>query len=129
MEESLFLPVLSHFENKNFWTASGGRMRYRVDPVLGKDQPGRMRYRVDPVLGEDQPPALTAQVWEGPWRLQDSAVEETRSFPMTEEGLEELRAWALDWQEKINARSPKTLAQTIQDRDARRAALAEQQGE
>ena len=113
MEESLFLPVLSHFENKNFWTASGGRMRYRVDPVLGKDQP----------------PTLTAQVWEGPWRLQDSIVEETRSFPMTEEGLEELRAWALDWQEKINARSPKTLAQTIQDRDARRAALAEQQGE
>ena len=58
MEERLFLPVLSHFENKNFWTASGGRMRYRVDPVLG----------------EDQPPALTAQVWEGPWRLQDSAA-------------------------------------------------------
>ena len=24
MDEELFLPVLSHFENGNFWTASGG---------------------------------------------------------------------------------------------------------
>ena len=108
MEERLFLPVLSHFENKNFWTASGGRMRYRVDPVLG----------------EDQPPALTAQVWEGPWRLQDSIVEETRSFPMTEEGLEELRSWVLDWQKQINARPLKSMKETLAARDACRAAQA-----
>ena len=65
MEEAIFLPVLSHFENENFWTASGGRMRYRVDPVKGD---------------EENPPSLTAQVWEGPWRLQDSTVEETKSL-------------------------------------------------
>ena len=108
MEQELFLPVLSHFENGNFWTASGGRMRYRVDPVKGE---------------EDHPPTLTAQVWEGPWRLQDSTVEETKSFPMTEEGLEEVRAWALAWQEKINARPPRSLKETLQARDARRAEL------
>ena len=34
--DELFLPVLSHFENGNFWTASGGRMRYRVDPEPGE---------------------------------------------------------------------------------------------
>lgn len=108
MDQDLFLPVLSHFENENFWTASGGRMRYRVDPVKGE---------------EDHPPTLTAQVWEGPWRLQDSTVEETKSFPMTEEGLEEVRAWALAWQEKINARPPRSLKETLQARDARRAEL------
>ena len=27
MDEELFLPVLSHFENGNFWTASGGALR------------------------------------------------------------------------------------------------------
>ena len=108
MDEELFLPVLSHFENGNFWTASGGRMRYRVDPVLG----------------EDQPPALTAQVWEGPWNLLDSRVEETRPFPLSEEGLAELRRWLMTWAGEINARPPKTLAQTIAERDARRAELA-----
>ena len=35
--DELFLPVLSHFENGNFWTASGGRMRYRVDPEPGEE--------------------------------------------------------------------------------------------
>ena len=114
MDQDLFLPVLSHFENDNFWTASAGRMRYRVDPVKG---------------GEDTPPSLTAQVWEGPWRLQDSTVEETTAFPMTEEGLEGLRGWVLAWQEKINARPPRSMAETIQARDARRAALAAEEAE
>lgn len=108
MDDTMFLPVLSHFENDNFWTASAGRMRYRVDPVKG---------------GEENPPSLTAQVWEGPWRLQDSTVEETTSFPMTEEGLEELRSWAMVWQETINARPPRSLKETLQARDARRAEL------
>ena len=113
MEETIFLPVLSHFENKNFWTASGGRMRYRVDPVKGD---------------EENPPSLTAQVWEGPWRLQDSRVEETGTFPITEEGLEQLRAWLLDWQRAINARPERSLAETIRARDARRAELEAQAG-
>ena len=114
MEEAIFLPVLSHFDNGNFWTASGGRMRYRVDPVKGD---------------EENPPSLTAQVWEGPWRLQDSTVEETKSFPMTEEGLEELGSWGLVWQETINARPPRSLKETLQARDARRAELEEQSKE
>ena len=114
MEEAIFLPVLSHFENENFWTASGGRMRYRVDPVKGD---------------EENPPFLTAQVWEGPWRLQDSTVEETKSFHMTEEGLEELRSWVLVWQQTINARPPRSLKETLQARDARRAELEAQSKE
>ena len=113
MEETIFLPVLSHFENKNFWTASGGRMRCRVDPVLREN---------------DIPTALTAQVWEGPWRLQDSRVEETGTFPITEEGLEQLRAWLLDWQRAIKARPERSLAETIRARDARRAELEAQAG-
>ena len=111
MEQELFLPVLSHFENGNFWTASGGRMRYRVDPVKE----------------EDVWTGLKAQVWEGPWSLADSTVEETLAFPLTEEGLEELRAWALNWQEWINARPARTMAETIQARDALRQARAAQE--
>ena len=63
-DQELFLPVLSHFENGNFWTDSGGRMRYRVDPVKE----------------EDAWSALEAQVWEGPWNLGDSTVGD-RPFP------------------------------------------------
>ena len=66
MDEELFLPVLSHFENGNFWTASGGALRYKVVPDTGES------------------PRLTAEVWEGPWRYQDSTVEETKEFPLSE---------------------------------------------
>ena len=109
--DDLFLPVLSHFENGNFWTASGGRMRYRVDPDTGEE------------------PRLTAKVWEGPWSLADSPVEETVQFPLSEAGLEELRAWVLRWRERINARPNKTLAETVAARDAFRAARGADQTE
>ena len=69
MDEELFLPVLSHFENGNFWTASGGALRYKVVPDTGES------------------PRLTAEVWEGPWRYQDSTVEERqRNFPSVRRG-------------------------------------------
>ena len=113
MEEELFLPVLSHFENENFWTASGGAMRYRVDPV--KEE------------GAGAPTALLAQVWQGPWNQADSRVEATETFPLSEEGLSGLRTWLLKWQAEMNARPPRTLAETIAARDARRAERAAEQ--
>ena len=66
--EDFFLPVLSHFQNENFWTASAGALCYRVTP---------------------REEGLAAEVWEGPWRYEDSRVEETRTFPLSDEGLEE----------------------------------------
>lgn len=103
--EECFLPVLSHFKNGNFWTASMGRMRYRVVP-------------------EEE--NLTAEVWEGPWGYELSTVEEKRWFPLDGEGLEQLRAWALAWGEQINARPVRTLAETIAMRDAVRAGKQEE---
>ena len=102
MDEELFLPVLSHFENGNFWTASGGALRYKVVPDTGES------------------PRLTAEVWEGPWRYQDSTVEETKEFPLSEEGLEELRGWLARWRTEMNARPKKTLEETFAARAAPR---------
>ena len=111
--DELFLPVLSHFENGNFWTTSAGALCCRVDPVKE----------------EDAWTGLDAQVWEGPWSLADSRVEETRRFPLTGEGLEELRAWLTAWREEMNARPKKTLAETIAARDARRAEIQKEKEE
>lgn len=108
--EKIFLPVLSHFQNGNFWTASGGRMRCQVVPGGDGD-------------------CLTAQVWEGPWNHDDSPIEEERQFPLGEEGLEALRDWLAGWQEQINARPARTLAETIRARDEFRARQAAAQAE
>ena len=35
---------------------------------------------------------------------------------MTEEGLEEIRTWLLDWGGQINARPPKSLDETLEMR-------------
>ena len=110
--EELFLPVLAHFENGNFWTASGGAMRYKVVPDT-----------------QAQEPHLTAEVWEGPWNYQDSRIEEKAEFPLSEEGLQALQAWLTRWQEELNGRPKKSLAETLQARDARRAELAQASAE
>ena len=90
--EALFLPVLSHFQNQNTWTASVGRLRYRAVPG-----------------GED----LTGEVWEGPWCYELSEIEEKKVFPLSEEGIEALRAWVLGWSETVNARPGRTMAEDL----------------
>lgn len=96
--EQFFLPVLSHFQNENFWTASDRRMRYLVTP--------------------QEVEILEAQVWEGPWGHAFSQVEEVATFPLSEEGLQQIRDWCARWSQTINARPPRTLAETLAMREA-----------
>ena len=91
--EACFLPVLSHFQNANAWTGSGGRLRYQLVPE-----------------GEE----INAQVWEGPFCLELSTVEEARAFPLSEAGLEDLRSWLAGWEETVNSRPPRSLAETLE---------------
>lgn len=95
---TFFLPVLSHFQNENFWTASDRRMRYLVIPREGE--------------------RLEAQVWEGPWGHAFSHIEEEASFPLSEEGLTQLEAWCRRWSEEINRRPPRSLEETLAMREA-----------
>lgn len=92
----LFLPVLSHFQNENPWSASAGRMRYRILPTPAPE----------PETG-----VLTVEVWEGPWAYEFSTVEETRTFPLTQEGLDQLPQWLTQWADTINARPKRSMAE------------------
>lgn len=94
----MFLPVLSHFQNENPWSASAGRMRYRILPVPAPEP-------------ETETGTLTAQVWEGPWAYEFSTVEETRTFPLNQEGLDALPQWLTQWADTINARPKRSMAE------------------
>lgn len=96
----LFLPTLSHFLNDNGWLASEGRLRYRIVPTLGGE-------------GGD---ILTAEIWEGPWAYEFSTVEDTRTFPLSSEGLEELGQWLMDRAREVNARPPRSLEENVSRR-------------
>lgn len=94
----MFLPVLSHFQNENPWSASAGRMRYRILPVPAPEP-------------EAETGTLTVQVWEGPWAYEFSTVEETKTFPLNQEGLDALPQWLTQWADTINARPKRSMAE------------------
>ena len=95
-----FFPVLSHFQNNNAWLSSDGRLRYRIVPTLDKVPEG-----------EDPTGFVTAETWEGPWAYEFSTVEETKTFPLSEEGLTALPPWLVEWADKVNARPKRSMAE------------------
>lgn len=72
MEEHIFLPTLSHWEFGNGWSGSRGNACFLVRPEEG---------------------ALCAELWTGPLCRAMSEAEESASFPVSEDGIEQLRTW------------------------------------
>ena len=104
--EVMFLPVLSHFQNENIWIASDGKLRYQVGPVTVEKEDGT---KEELLIGE---------VWEGPWSREFSVIEEVEEFPMTEDGIEDLRAWLILESLEINDRPDKSLEENMARREA-----------
>ena len=97
MMGELYLPVLSHFQNENVWTASIGRLHFKVVP------------------GENR---LTAEIWEGPWSYDLSAVEGREEFPLEDDGIGALRAWLAARAEEMNARPARSFEENLSRRGA-----------
>ena len=74
MQPEIFLPTLSSMEYGNVWTGSQGDMRFKVVP--------------DPKAGE-----MNVEVWHGPLCYECSQITETAQFPLTQEGIGQLRSW------------------------------------
>lgn len=72
--KDIFLPTLRSFANNNTFSGSCGPLRFMLTPMLDES-------------------VITAQIWHGLLCLEKSTVEETRDFPLTEEGREALLAW------------------------------------
>ena len=92
--DEIFMPVLSHFQNGNPWSASAGRLRFRILPDGGSG-------------------ALTAEVWEGPWAYEFSTVEDTKVYPLTEEGIAAIPVWLEQWRAQVESRPQRTLEENI----------------
>ncbi|MEG2454919.1 MAG: hypothetical protein RSC08_01600 [Oscillospiraceae bacterium] len=75
MENTIFLPTLSHFQNGNDFLGSFGTLRFAADKA------------VDGVI--------PVSSWYGPLCREKSQIAQTKSFPETEEGLAQLRDWLL----------------------------------
>ena len=90
----IFIPTMLFWENGNSWYGSKGLARFFIQPV--KHEPPEE----DP-QGEAYT-TLDAEVWKGPLTKALSEVLATASFPLSEEGLEQISAWLEDQAARLN---------------------------
>lgn len=72
----IFLPTLSHWQHGNCWSGSLGRASYYAAP-----------------RGEDGPVEIFVEAWTGPLCYELSQAERSAAFPVSDEGLADLRVW------------------------------------
>lgn len=80
----LFLPTLHTFAMKNIFTGSMGAFRFRVAPNVVMATPKEVDF---------QQSTIFVEYWHGPFCYEKSTMEGQETFPMTEEGRQEMLAW------------------------------------
>ena len=80
----LYLPTLHSFAMKNTFTGSCGEFRFRAKPNVEMATPKEVDFEKS---------TLTAEIWHGLFCYEKSTVEDSRTFPLTEEGRTEMKQW------------------------------------
>ena len=80
----LFVPTLHTFAMKNLFTGSMGLFRFRAKPNVIMATPKEVDF--------DQS-TITVEYWHGLYCYEKSEMEGEKTFPMTEEGRQEMIDW------------------------------------
>ena len=80
----LFLPTLHSFAMNNIFTGSSGAFRFRAEPKVVMATQKEVDFEQS---------TIHAEFWHGPFCYELSTMEGERSFPMTQEGVDEMRIW------------------------------------
>lgn len=81
-----FLPTLHTFAMNNVFTGSCGMLRFRIKPEVIKLEGNNKEV-------DFEKSSIHAQLWHGLFCYEKSEMEQERTFPMTEAGRLELKAW------------------------------------
>ena len=82
--KEIFLPTLHWFAMTNLFTGSCGEFRFRAKPNVVMATAKEVNF--------DQS-TITAEFWHGLYCYEKSEMEGNSTFPMTEEGLLEMKRW------------------------------------
>ena len=82
--DKLFIPTLHSFAMNNIFTGSCGAFRFRAKPNVVMATAKEVDFNESTIL---------AQFWHGPYCYEKSEMEGEKSFPMTEQGREEMKNW------------------------------------
>ena len=80
----LFIPTLHTFAMNNTFTGSCGAFRFRAKPEVVKATAKEVDFTQS---------TITAEYWHGPFCYEKSEMEGKETFPMTEEGRENMKHW------------------------------------
>ena len=80
----LYIPTLHSFAMDNIFTGSCGAFRFRVKPNVVMATPKEVDFEQS---------SIYAEFWHGPFCYEKSEMEGERTFPMTEEGRQEMKSW------------------------------------
>ena len=80
----IFIPTLHTFAMNNIFTGSLGPLRFRIVPTI-------VMLNQKEVNMEES--SMTAEYWHGPLCYEKIQMEDTRVFPMSQEGRAEMKAW------------------------------------
>ena len=80
----IYLPTLHTFAMNNIFTGSYGQLRFRIAPNVEKRTPKEV---------DMEKSSIFAEFWHGPYCYEKSQMEGQATFPMSEEGRLELKAW------------------------------------
>lgn len=82
--EELFIPTLHTFAMKNLFTGSYGMLRFRIKPDVIMATPKEVDFEQSSIFVE---------YWHGLYCYEKSQMEGSETFPMTEEGREQMLQW------------------------------------
>ena len=82
--KEIYLPTLHWFAMKNLFTGSCGEFRFRAAPNVVMATAKEVDFEQSTV---------DAEFWHGPFCYEKSEMEGKRTFPMTEEGRQSMKAW------------------------------------
>ena len=82
--KEIYLPVLHWFAMKNPFTGSCGEFRFKAEPKVVMATPKEVDFAQSTIF---------CQYWHGPYCYEKSAMEGDETFPLTEEGRADMKAW------------------------------------
>lgn len=80
----IFLPVLHSFAMNNIFTGSCGMFRFRAKPNVVMATPKEVDFEQS---------TIHVEYWHGLFCYEKSEMEGENTFPMSEEGRAEMKAW------------------------------------
>ena len=80
----VYLPTLHWFAMSNLFTGSSGMLRFRAKPNVVMATAKEVDFEAS---------SITVEFWHGLYCYEKSEMEGNSTFPMTEEGLLEMKRW------------------------------------